>query len=65
MDVAGGDTFINAGDYNGDGFSDLLIHNTITGEVSVLLLDNGVVQSQPLVTNLNFAAGLTLHSGKP
>ena len=65
MDVAGGDTFINAGDYNGDGFSDLLIHNTITGEVSVLLLDNGVVQSQPLVTNLDFAAGLTLHSGKP
>ena len=65
IDVAGGETLINAGYYNNDNFSDLLIHNTVTGDVSVLLLDDGVVQSQPLVTNLNFAAGLTLHSGKP
>ena len=65
IDIAGGETLINAGFYNNDNFSDLLIHNTVTGAVSVLLLVDGVVQSQPLVTNLNFAAGFTLHSGKP
>ena len=65
MDVAGGETFINAGDYNGDGFSDLLIHNTITGDVTTLLLEDGVVQSQPFVLQQDTTTGWILHSGKP
>ena len=65
MDAEGGETFINVGDYNGDGFSNLLVHNTITGNVTVHLLENGTVQSVQSVTILDFAAGVTLHSGKP
>ena len=65
MNVAGGETLVNAGDYNADGFSDLLFHNTVTGDVTVLFLDNGAVQNLQGVINLDFSAGLTLHSGKP
>lgn len=65
LDIANDWSAVNAGDYDGDGDLDVLLFNTGTGEVNVLLLEDGVVLSQPVVANLTIDFGWTLHSGKP
>ena len=49
-------------DFDGNDESDLLIHNSLSGDVIVALLSGGTIQSGNLVTGLNAAGGETINA---
>ena len=38
-------TIVGTGDFNGDGFTDILLHDSLTGAVAIWLMNNGVMVS--------------------
>ena len=65
IDVINGWTAANAGEYNGDGNMDVLLFNTVTGGVYILMLERTVPLGFLPVVQKDVAAGEIVHSGKP
>ena len=56
---------VNAGRYDSDSMDDLLLHNTVTGDVQTAIHDGAVFTAINTVMNLDPSSGWGLHSGKP
>ena len=56
---------LNASDYDGDGKTDVLLFNTVSGQAAILLMDGTTPQSVQAIAQLDLANDWTLHSGKP
>jgi hypothetical protein len=65
IDLARNWSLVNAGHYNSDTSADYLLVNTVSGNVRIVLLNNGAFVSQHDLFTLDLPAGWTLLSGKP
>lgn len=65
IDLARNWSLVNTGHYNSDTSADYLLVNTVSGNVRIVLLNNGAFVSQHDLFTLDLPAGWTLLSRKP